>query len=199
MTFEYTPDQLMFVESFTKKRDELTGEVGMLTYEQDKLLQRNQELAEINAALKKDIADMQENSAKIGFEAGKQIADAQIEVAQLKSDIELLITKKSVLTEAVEEKTNSLRSLSLVITSIKTTTEDTTDHIRKISNDLNVYSGRIEAVALATETEAGKIKGYVNELSTTVDNERKVNYLKTKELDDRENAIILRERILKSK
>jgi len=196
---EYTPDQLMFVESFVSKRDELTRDVGMLTHEKDILLRENKNLSDVNDALQKDINDVRNNAAKIAFEASEKASEAKLELVKLQLEVEKLKERHEFLTNQVDEKNTSLRNLGLVITSIGTTTQNTIDHIASISNKLNSYTSRIEAVATIAGESADKIKASVVELSTTIDNERKVNYLKTKEIDDRENGVILRERLLKSK
>lgn len=196
---EYTPDQLMFVESFVSKRDELTRDVGMLTHEKDILLRENKNLSDVNDALQKDINDVKNNASKIAFECSEKASEARIELIKLQLEVEKLKERHEFLTNQVDEKNTSLRNLGLVITSIGATTQNTIDHIASISNKINGYTSRIEAVANTANESAEKIKACVVELSTTIDNERKVNYLKTKEIDDRENGVILRERLLKSK
>lgn len=196
---EYTPDQLLFVESFTTKRDSLTLEVGLLTHEKEQLIEHNRNISELNANLQQGIDEMNNKSASLGFEQAEKIASLKKQVTDLESDIEVLLQKKDLLVKDTEEKNNTLINLGLLINSIKTSTEDTVEHIKKITGVLNVYTGKVEITANVVEGEANKIKSYVNELSTTVDQERKENYRRTKEIDDRENAVIGREKMVELK
>lgn len=193
---EYTPDQIKFVEEFTATRDRLSVEVGLLTQEKETLLFLNNELSESNSDLKKGIDAMNANSSKLGFEQAEKIANLKSEVTNLENDIILLKEKREILMKDLDEKNNTLINLALLVKSIQTATEDTTDHIRKITGDLNVYSSRVQGTASAIEAQADRVKGFTEILSGVVDQERKTNYLKTKEIDDRENAVIARERMV---
>ena len=196
---EYTPDQLLFVESFTTKRDALTLEVGMLTHEKEQLLEHNKNVSEINASLQKGIDDMNANAAKLGFEQAEKIDTLKKEVSDLESQIEVLKQKRDLLTIDTEEKNNTLINLGLLINTIKSSTEETVEHIRGITGTINTYVGRIESATNVIESDSSRVKGYIDEFSNVIDTERKANYIKSKEIDDRENAVIGREKFVETK
>lgn len=196
---EYTPDQLLFVERFTAKRDSLTLEVGLLTHEFEQLSEKNQNLSASNAILQQKIDDAHNNAARIGFEEAEKIHKLKQEAAELEALIAVLREKKEILTKATEEQNNTLIALGLIINTIKSSTEDTVQQIRSIKGVLDTHSSKVEKTAEAIGGEAGRVKSFIDEFSNVIDKEREKNYLKNKELDDRENAIIGRERFVEMK
>jgi uncharacterized protein YoxC len=193
---EYTPDQVKFVEEFSNTRDRLSLEVGLLTQEKETLLFANTTLAENNAALQSSIDDMHSNVARESFEESEKLSKLREEVNRLTADIEVLKTRREVMAKDLDEKNNTLINLGVLIKSIQIATQDTTDHIRKISNELNVYTGRIESSALNIEHESNRVKSFTDELGNVVDAERKANYEKSREIDNRELAVINREKMV---
>lgn len=192
----YTPDQEKFIEDFTSTRDRLSLEVGLLTQEKETLLFDNEQLAESNASLRRGIDEMNANASKIGFEQSNIVASLKAEVVNLETEISLLKNKRELMAKDLDEKNNTLINLSLLIKSIQVATEDTTSHIRKITGDLNVYTSRVSSTASTIESQVDRVKKYADELGGVIDQERKTNYLKTKEIDDRENAVITREKLV---
>ena len=193
---EYTPDQIMFVENFTNKRDSLTLEVGLLQYEKDKLLVDNSNIAEINASLQNGINEMNANASVLGFEQAEKVNNLKLEKTTLEKEIDSLKESRALLSKDLDEKNNTLITLGVLIKSIQIVTQDTTEHIRKIGNDLNIYTGRVESAATTIHGEAERVKALTNEMSTTIDTERKTNYERTREIDNREIAVIGREKLV---
>lgn len=196
---EYTPDQILCVENFTNKRDSLTLEVGLLTHEKEQLEQRNQDLGVINSSLQSGIDEMNNNASKLGFEQSEIVSNLKLEVVQLKEEINTLKDKRDILSTDLNEKNNTLVSLGLLIKSIQVVTEDTTNQIRKMSNDLGIYTGKVSEASSTISGDADRVKGYANELSDVIDKERQNNRERTKEIDAREIAIIGRERLVEMK
>lgn len=196
---EYTPDQVKFVESFTNKRDSLTLEVGLLTHEKEQLLITNRELAENNTALQKNIDEMTANSSRIGFEEAEKVNQARLEYSTLVEEIETLKAKRELMSKDLDEKNNTLINLGVLIKSIQMVTEDTTSHIRKLGTDLNQYTAKVESASLTVQHEAETIKSLTTELSGVIDSERKANYEKSREIDNREIAVIGREKLVEMK
>lgn len=196
---EYTPDQIMFVENFTHKRDSLTLEVGLLTHEKEQLLKNNKDISEINASLQKGIDEMNANAAQLGFEQAEKVNALKLEYSTLVEEIETLKTKRDMMSKDMEEKNNTLITLGVLIKSIQVATEDTTNQIKQMSNNLGVFTGRVESASLTIADEANKVKSLTNELSTVIDSERKNNYERTREIDAREIAVIGREKLAEMK
>lgn len=193
---EYTPDQILFVESFTNKRDSLTLEVGLLTHEKEVLQADNKNISELNAALQKGIDEMNENASKLGFEQSEKVATLKLEVLGLEEEIKTLREKRDLLSKDLDEKNNTLISLGVLIKSIQLVTEDTTNQIRKMSNDLGVYTGKVESASSIISGDADRVKLYADELANVVDKERQANRERTKEIDAREIAVIGREKMV---
>lgn len=193
---EYTPDQIKFVEEFTTTRDKLSVEVGFLTQEKESLLHKNETLSGINAALQDGINKMNAEASELGFQQASKIADLKLEVTKLEDDIVILKQKRELMMKDIDEKNNTLINLGLLIKSIQVATEDTTSHINKIKSDLNIFTGRVETASLNIENESNRVKSFTDELSGKIDEERKENYRRTKEIDDRENAVIRREKMV---
>lgn len=196
---EYTPDQILFVESFTNKRDSLTLEVGLLTHEKEVLQADNKNISELNAALQKGIDEMNENASKLGFEQSEKVATLKLEVLSLEEEIKTLREKRDLLSKDLDEKNNTLISLGVLIKSIQLVTEDTTNQIRKMSNDLGIYTGKVESASSTISGDADRVKLYADELSTVIDKERQINRERTKEIDAREIAVIGREKMVELK
>jgi hypothetical protein len=193
---EYTPDQIKFVEEFTITRDRLSVEVGLLTQEKESLLHSNLTLSELNATLQNGIDKMNSEASNLGFEQAEKISNLKAEVSKLEADILVLKEKRELQVKDMDEKNNTLINLGILIKSIQSATEDTTSHIQKIKSDLNIFTGRVESASLNIEHESNRVKSFTNELSGSIDMERKENYRRTKEIDDRENAVIGRERMV---
>ena len=193
---EYTPDQIMFVENFTNKRDSLTLEVGLLQYEKDKLLADNSNLAEINSSLQNGINEMNANASVLGFEQAERVNTLKLEKTTLEKEIDSLKESRALLSKDLDEKNNTLITLGVLIKSIQIVTQDTTEHIRKMGNDLNIYTGRVESASATIHGEAERVKALTNEMSTIIDTERKTNHERTREIDNREIAVIGREKLV---
>ena len=193
---EYTPDQIQFVEEFTATRDRLSVEVGLLTQEKESLLHTNSGISKLNASLQDGIDKMNSEAASLGFEQASKIAALKDEVKILEADIEVIKKKRELIMKDMDEKNNTLINLGLLIKSIQVATEDTTSHIQKIKSDLNVFTGRVETASFNIEGESNRVKAFTDELSGIIDKERKENYRRTKEIDDRENAVIRREKMV---
>lgn len=196
---EYTPDQIMFVENFTHKRDSLTLEVGLLTHEKEQLMVTNQQVSELNAALQKGIDEMNANASKIGFEQSEKVASLKLEAMTLEEEIKGLKEKRAMIAKDLDEKNNTLISLGVLIKSIQVVTEDTTNQIRKMGNDLTLYTTKVETASSLIANESERVKSFTNELATTIDTERKTNYERTREIDAREIAVIGREKLAEMK
>jgi len=196
---EYTPDQILFVENFTHKRDSLTLEVGLLTHEKEQLLKSNQDISEINASLQKGIDEMNANASQLGFEQAEKVNSLKLEHATLVEEIETLKTKRDMMTKDLDEKNNTLVTLGVLIKSIQVATEDTTTQIKSMGNQLGVFTGRVESASLTIADEANRVKSITTELSTVIDIERKTNYERTREIDAREIAVIGREKLAEMK
>ena len=196
---EYTPDQILFVENFTHKRDSLTLEVGLLTHEKEQLLKANQDIAEINASLQKGIDEMNANASQLGFEQAEKVNQLKLEHATLIEEIETLKTKRDIMTKDLDEKNNTLVTLGVLIKSIQVATEDTTQQIKSMGNQLGIFTGRVESASLTISDEANRVKTMTTELSTVIDSERKTNYERTREIDAREIAVIGREKLAEMK
>jgi len=196
---EYTPDQVMFVEEWTRKRDALVLEVGLLTNEKEVLIKRNQEISDVNSSLQSGIDEMNENASRLGFEQAEKINELKIEHSNLIEEIETLKTKKELMSKDLDEKNNTLINLGVLINSIKVATEDTTIKIRNMIPELNKYTSQVANATTSIETEATRVKALTNELSTVVDSERKANYEKSREIDAREIGVIGREKLAEMK
>lgn len=196
---EYTPDQVKFVENFTHKRDSLTLEVGLLTHEKEELLRANQDLESINSALQSGIDEMNNNASKIGFEQSQIVADLKLEAVKLQEEINTLKDKRDILSHDLNEKNNTLISLGVLIKSIQVATEDTTNQIKKMGNELTLYTTKVGQASELIATESTKVKSYTEELGGVVDKERKVNYERSREIDSREIAVIGREKLAEMK
>lgn len=196
---EYTPDQILFVENFTNKRDSLTLEVGLLTHEKEQLLSRNQDLESINNALQTGIDEMNNNASKIGFEQADRVAELKLEAVKLQEEINTLKDKRDILSHDLDEKNNTLISLGVLIKSIQMVTQDTTEQIKKMGNELTLYTTKVGTASELIATESNKVKSYTTELATVIDSERKANYEKSREIDSREIAVIGREKLAEMK
>jgi chromosome segregation ATPase len=196
---EYTPDQILFVENFTHKRDSLTLEVGLLTHEKEQLLKSNQEIAEINASLQNGIDEMNNTASQMGFEQSEKINALRLEHSGLIEEIETLKSKKELLIKDLDEKNNTIISLGVLIKSIQMVTEDTTNQIRKMGNELTLYTTKVSQASESIASESNKVKEYTNELGNVIDAERKINYEKSREIDSREIAVIGREKLAEMK
>jgi len=197
--YEYTPDQLHFVEEWTHKRDSLVLEVGLLTNEKETLLKDNQNIAEINNSLKAGIDEMNANASKLGFEQAEKVNDLKREQSTLIEEIETLKTKRDIMTKDLDEKNNTLINLGVLIKSIQVVTQDTTDTIRRMGNELTTYTSKVGEASNSITTDSNTIKSLTNELSIVIDSERKANYEKSREIDSREIAVIGREKLAEMK
>lgn len=196
---EYTPDQLLRVEEWTHKRDSLILDMGLLTHEKEELLTRNNELSSINASLQAGIDEMNNNASKLGFEQAEIVSNLKLEAVKLQEEINTLKDKRDILSTDLSEKNNTLISLGVLIKSIQMVTEDTTNQIRKMSNDLGVYTGKVSEASSTISGDADRVKNYANELANVIDKERQVNRERTKEIDAREIAVIGREKLAEMK
>lgn len=196
---EYTPDQILFVENFTNKRDSLTLEVGLLTHEKEQLLSKNSELSSVNASLQANIDEMNNNASKLGFEQADRLAKLREEEEVLKKEIDSLQQQKDSMSKELTEKNNTLITLGVLIKSIQVTTQDTVQTIKNMSTDLTVHTNKFKESTKTVEQEISKIKSFTGELSNLIDKERKINYEKTKEIDAREIAVIGREKMVELK
>lgn len=196
---EYTPDQILFVENFTHKRDSLTLEVGLLTHEKEQLQTRNNDLGSINAALQAGIDEMNNNASRLGFEQSERVAELKLEAVKLQEEINTLKDKRDILSKDLDEKNNTLISLGVLIKSIQVVTEDTTNQIKRMGNELTLYTTKVGTASELIATESSKVKSYTEELGGVINNERKVNYEKSREIDSREIAVIGREKLVELK
>lgn len=196
---EHTPDQKEFIKTFTEKRDTLTFEVGVLTTEKESLQRENSDLSAQNSRLKSEIETMHVESARKAVEENEKINALKLERSILQEEIKNLTVQKKNLSDEISEKQNTVINLGILIKSIQSATSDTTEHIKRMGLEINVYSGRVESAVVNIEKEAGRVKGFVDELGGVVDKERKHNYEKSREIDMRELAVINREKLVDMK
>lgn len=194
-----TPDQENHIKTFTEKRDTLALEVGLLQTEKESLLFDNRNLSESNNELRKKNDEMIANATNVAFQHSEELARLREEKIALIADIDTLKTKRELMMKDLDEKNNTLITLGVLIKSIQTATQDTTDHIRKVSNDINLYTSKVHSASISIENEANRVKSFTDELGGVIDAERKANYEKSREIDNREIAVINREKMVELK